>query len=105
MEHMGDPGLSPLPPSLSLSLSLSLFDTILHSPLPLSPPLLDFSAPFVPPQQQANQPASTAPGEDDIAMVMALGFSREQALKALKATVSTHTHTQSATLFTDISVG
>ena len=48
----------------------------------------DFNEPFQPQAQAAPPVASGAPSDDDVAMIEALGFSREQALRALKATVS-----------------
>lgn len=51
--------------------------------------VLDFSSPFVPPASKAaTTPTGSGPPEDAVAMVMALGFTRDQAIKALKATVS-----------------
>jgi ubiquitin carboxyl-terminal hydrolase 5/13 len=48
----------------------------------------DFSTPFVPPQltSSSNQSVTSDPSEDAVAVVMALGFTWEQAVKALKAT-------------------
>ena len=47
----------------------------------------DFSAPFIA-LQTTPSTTSSGPDEGAVAMVMALGFTREQAMKALKATVS-----------------
>ena len=49
----------------------------------------DFNEPFQPPGQAAppGGGGAGAASDDDIAMIVALGFSREQALRALKATV------------------
>lgn len=47
----------------------------------------DFTSPFEPPRPTpAAKTTSSAPSEDNVAMVMALGFTREQALRALQAT-------------------
>lgn len=51
----------------------------------------DFSAPFMMPSQKSassTAPSETTPPEDAIDMVTSMGFAREQAIKALKATVS-----------------
>ena len=51
----------------------------------------DFDTPFVPPGGEVSQGKTSSEGsvsEDGIAIVMSLGFTREQAIKALKATVS-----------------
>ena len=53
--------------------------------------MLDFSSPFEPPRPAPTSGSGgggSAPSEDNIAMVMSLGFTKEQAIKALKATVS-----------------
>lgn len=56
--------------------------------------LTDFSSPFEPPKPAGvagsggGGGAGPTPSEENIAMVMSLGFSKEQAIKALKATVS-----------------
>lgn len=54
----------------------------------------DFSLPFEPPKPAGaagsgggGGGAGPTPSEENIAMVMSLGFSKEQAIKALKATV------------------
>lgn len=58
--------------------------------LPPSIPILaDFNTPFNPkPSGTPSTTSSAAPSEDSIMMVMSLGFTREQSLRALKATVS-----------------
>lgn len=48
----------------------------------------DFNSPFVPPGSKPKS-GSFVPNEDGVAMVMAMGFSRDQAVKALKNTVCT----------------
>lgn len=51
----------------------------------------DFASPFVPPgvaKKADNSKPSFVPNEDGLAMIMSMGFSREQATKALKNTVS-----------------
>ena len=50
----------------------------------------DFNTPFQPPGQVMFPVGGKtgAPSEEDIAMIVSLGFSRQQAEKALKATVS-----------------
>lgn len=66
-----------------------------HSVLIFDP---DFSLPFEPPKPAGaagsgggggggGSGAGPTPSEENIAMVMSLGFSKEQAIKALKATV------------------
>ena len=64
-----------------------------HSILIFDP---DFSLPFEPPKPAGaagsgggggGSGAGPTPSEENIAMVMSLGFSKEQAIKALKATV------------------
>lgn len=50
----------------------------------------DFNSPFVPPGSKPKS-GSFVPSEEGVAMVMAMGFSRDQAVKALKNTVSTET--------------
>lgn len=52
--------------------------------------ITDFDTPFQPPGQTTTQAGggAGAPSDDDVAMIMSLGFSRQQALRALKATVS-----------------
>ena len=52
----------------------------------------DFAAPFqspAPAPSSSSSSSSTTPGPDEesVAMVMSLGFSQEQAIRALKATV------------------
>ena len=51
--------------------------------------LLDFSEPFFPPGS-AKPPAGggATASEESIAIISSLGFTRDQAIKALKATVS-----------------
>lgn len=51
---------------------------------------IDFNSPFVPPGSKPKS-GSFVPSEEGVAMVMAMGFSRDQAVKALKNTVSTET--------------
>ena len=46
----------------------------------------DFNTPFVPPG--AAKAAGFTPNEEAISMLSAMGFNREQAIKALKNTVS-----------------
>jgi ubiquitin carboxyl-terminal hydrolase 5/13 len=46
----------------------------------------DFAAPFVLPGSNSSQPQTSSISEDAIAMISSLGFTREQALKALKST-------------------
>lgn len=45
----------------------------------------DFSAPFVPPGQEA-KPSTFVPNEEGLAMILSMGFTMNQAQKALKAT-------------------
>lgn len=46
----------------------------------------DFSTPFQPPTQTSSASASGV-DEENVAMVMSLGFTKEQAVRALQATV------------------
>jgi ubiquitin carboxyl-terminal hydrolase 5/13 len=46
----------------------------------------DFNSPFVPPGSKPKA-GSFVPNEDAVVMVMSMGFSRDQAIKALKNTV------------------
>lgn len=46
----------------------------------------DFSTPFRLPGQQNKKQDSFTPNEESLVMIMSMGFSREQAIKALKAT-------------------
>ena len=57
---------------------------------------IDFSAPFEHPKPaqaaaSGGGGAGPTPSEENIAMVMSLGFTKEQAIRALKATVSKFT--------------
>ena len=52
--------------------------------------LVDFSTPFVPPSKKPKTSSGSKqaePPEDAVAMVTSMGFTRDQAIKALKATV------------------
>ena len=54
---------------------------------------MNFSTPFVPPTKKTTTSSSSAeaePPDDIVAMVTSMGFTSEQAVRALKATVSTH---------------
>lgn len=51
----------------------------------------DFNSPFVPPGSKPKS-GQFVPNEEGVAMVMAMGFNRDQAVKALKNTVRIHFH-------------
>ena len=49
---------------------------------------VDFLSPFVPPNSEPAPASTSGPGQESVAIVMSLGFTRKQAIIALKATVS-----------------
>ncbi len=92
LEHMGDPGVYNYVYRVSfytaecgsVHFGLIIKPTCSHTNVVV---FTDFSTPFEPPQPKSKSSAGPTLSEDSIAMVMSLGFSREQAVKALKATV------------------
>ena len=49
----------------------------------------DFAAPFVMPGAKKSSSSTFTPNEEALMMIMSMGFTRDQGIKALKATVST----------------
>ena len=49
----------------------------------------DFADPFVMPGAKKSTSSSFTPNEEALMMIMSMGFTRDQGIKALKATVST----------------
>ena len=48
----------------------------------------DFDSTFVPPGAKSTKAISFVPNEDGITMLMSMGFTRDQSIRALKETVS-----------------
>ena len=85
MDHMSDPGI------LLHIKSFSIFQlthyTWVHAYVNVNS--LDFAAPLVLSASTASKPSGFTANEEGVAMIQSMGFTRDQAVKALKANVMT----------------